>query len=1010
MTYHRNLRQTLTVLFVFFTAIGFVHVITLISPQALASHPVIRIHPVDVITPTDIADGDRLGTELVMPSDHRVIAGAWEKGDGVVYVFDASGDVWSQTARLTAPAAYTDTESFGATVSYGGGRLVVGAPDAGDNFRGDVFVYTDTGSTWVFDTHLPYPSDVDNWGDYFGNAVAATTDTIVASTENNAVHTYRRVGGTWTVAQTLTPTAATATLYGYGDSLTISSDGLTLVVGDHTDNHEGSNTGAAYVYSRPDTGSDWTFAQRLEAPDAVNGQVFGSAIDLGDNTLIIGAPGDNDVGAAYIFDYDTGSGQWVYADKISASDGNQYTYDQFGASVRIDGGRALVGASDTGSYQYGSTYLFERNVGGHAGWTQKAKFARSERNNLDRFGTEVALRGDIALASAGDGSASGTGDGLSRVYQYDLSATTDVSVSGEQYDDHWLPHYYQPGDLISYTLTIANRESLSTAHPSLAVHLPHTTGVGFASEATITPTQTGTGRWNVDLGPLVPPSPMTVVISGRVPSDLPAQRVEYTDTFTITAPLDRDTTNNTITLGNAAELPQASVPAGTLLVDESEGEAHVEVSLSESVRLSDTIVAYSTTPYSSKPATPDADYDAGSGTIRIPAGRQSISITIPLVDDAVEEHDEYFKVDLTPTDTVGAILCCVTERPVKILNDDTSPASIELQEPHVITVSEGYDEWVSFYARLTSQPSALVHATLDSSDETEIKYFVNTAFDEGRWHDYEAIRFRPEDDDLIDGDQRVSITVDVQSSDPRYTDIEPAVMTVIVQDDDYTTTEGDIVLSSAAATVVEGKTVAYDVSLSQQPTGTVEVAVTPGDAAVTANPATVTFGQLDWNTPQKVSLTAADNDVDQASYETVIEHSVSSADSRFQGATAPLTLTVNDDDTAGFTVQPDVIHTQPDTTEKYTLTLTSRPTAPVDVSLAGVGLVITPSQVSIAPGGWDLEHPVTVHATGSGTYTVTHSLTSDDSVYDSLTISDVIVQVQEKAVLTEDVFIPVVVR
>lgn len=69
-----------------------------------------------------------------------------------------------------------------------------------------------------------------------------------------------------------------------------------------------------------------------------------------------------------------------------------------------------------------------------------------------------------------------------------------------------------------------------------------------------------------------------------------------------------------------------------------------------------------------------------------------------------------------------------------------------------------------------------------------------------------------------------------------------------------------LVLSSAKVTVPENGTATFDVSLSQQPAGsvTVTVARTQGDADITVQDgATLSFTRVSWNTPQRVTLRAA---------------------------------------------------------------------------------------------------------------------------------------------------------
>ena len=124
---------------------------------------------------------------------------------------------------------------------------------------------------------------------------------------------------------------------------------------------------------------------------------------------IVGAPGDRDdgpdSGSTYLFDGQTG---WSQIAKLTASDAA--AVDRFGTSVAINGDLAIVGAplDDDGGPDSGSAYLFD----GSTGWSQIAEFTASDAGRSDEFGYSVAISDDLAIVGAwGDddgGSASGS--------------------------------------------------------------------------------------------------------------------------------------------------------------------------------------------------------------------------------------------------------------------------------------------------------------------------------------------------------------------------------------------------------------------------------------------------------------------------------------------------------------------------------------------------------------------------------------------------------------------------
>ena len=119
----------------------------------------------------------------------------------------------------------------------------------------------------------------------------------------------------------------------------------------------------AYVFTA--NGADWTEQASLVATDAAGAYNFGFAVALDGTTALVGAYTDwvnaQFSGSAYTFE---GSGaSWLQTRKFSAGDG-AYN-DQYGISVALDGGRAIIGAyqDDTvGGADAGSAYIYSEGV------------------------------------------------------------------------------------------------------------------------------------------------------------------------------------------------------------------------------------------------------------------------------------------------------------------------------------------------------------------------------------------------------------------------------------------------------------------------------------------------------------------------------------------------------------------------------------------------------------------------------------------------------------------------
>lgn len=242
--------------------------------------------------------------------------------------------------------------------------------------------------------------------DYFGNAVSISGDgnTVVVgagnesdsgTSQNGATYIFTRMGGNWTEhTKLLAFDKENETRF--GDSVSISNNGDTILVGAVGRNNNGvQNTRTAYVYNR--IGDVWTYQSKLIA-DVVSQASYGIAVSLsGDgNTALVGAGNDgifpNANGSVFVFR--RVQGFWIQSTKLLASDGANY--DNFGRSVSLsfDGGTALIGAdgtSDGSTLMNGAAYVFTRS--GEI-WTQQAKLFASDKESNSQFGWKVSISGD----------------------------------------------------------------------------------------------------------------------------------------------------------------------------------------------------------------------------------------------------------------------------------------------------------------------------------------------------------------------------------------------------------------------------------------------------------------------------------------------------------------------------------------------------------------------------------------------------------------------------------------
>ncbi|MBX0286910.1 FG-GAP repeat protein [Halomicroarcula sp. F28] len=327
--------------------------------------------------------GNGFGNSAALSSDgSTALIGATGDEDpngslaGSAYVFDSSGSSWSQQAKLAVDDGDAN-DQFGESValSSDGSTALIGADeDPRGEGAGSAYVFDSSGESWSQRAKLT--ADDGDESDGFGYSVALSSDGSTAlvgarDDENpnglsaGSAYIFDSSGESWSQRAKLTAGDGDMSDY-FGGSVTLSSDGSTALIGatgDEDPNGEGA--GSAYVFGS--SGGSWSQQAKLAADDGDIRDGFGGSVTLSSDgsTALIGAETDEDpngslAGSVYVFDGSGGS--WSQQAKLAAEDGDRG--DIFGWSVALssDGSTALIGANDDedpNGEQAGSAYVFE---------------------------------------------------------------------------------------------------------------------------------------------------------------------------------------------------------------------------------------------------------------------------------------------------------------------------------------------------------------------------------------------------------------------------------------------------------------------------------------------------------------------------------------------------------------------------------------------------------------------------------------------------------------------------
>ena len=166
--------------------------------------------------------------------------------------------------------------------------------------------------------------------------------------------------------------------------------------------------GAAYIYQK--FMGNWVFLQKIVASDRTQSDGFGWSVDIDRDRIVIGAWAADTLegssggpGAVYIFKKNT-SNVWIEEQKIISSD--LELGDHFGASVQISNGVIAVGAYLEEHDALGGNQL--SNCGSAyiftqsstGSWTQLQKITASDRTIGDFFSLSMSLHNDVLVCGS----------------------------------------------------------------------------------------------------------------------------------------------------------------------------------------------------------------------------------------------------------------------------------------------------------------------------------------------------------------------------------------------------------------------------------------------------------------------------------------------------------------------------------------------------------------------------------------------------------------------------------
>jgi hypothetical protein len=336
----------------------------------------------------------------------------------------------------------------GTSVAIFGDLAAVGAPDAGPNGAGEVYLYEKSGDNWrplpsinqPLHQDFPfqgYPDDVPgpgesgyedidgNGGDDFGQSVfisgfGSTYYLIVGAPGDDEEEPTAGAGYIFTISSGI---VSSSQKLSFPETLELSNRAIGTSVGIYWNasspnqslavlgapldsvSSQGTNSGSVAIFGY--NGASWSLVNsRVFPSDGDSFDRFGESVAVNENFVIVGAASarsDSGLNGGEVYIYSQGN--WTSGTKLSGllpAAISLSTSDLFGESVSIDGDFAIVGASgydDDGLSNSGGAFVFSRNPSTGV-WSFADSLIPADNGSLDRFGRAVSLSGNYAVIGA----------------------------------------------------------------------------------------------------------------------------------------------------------------------------------------------------------------------------------------------------------------------------------------------------------------------------------------------------------------------------------------------------------------------------------------------------------------------------------------------------------------------------------------------------------------------------------------------------------------------------------
>ncbi|MBC8479284.1 MAG: hypothetical protein H8D46_02370, partial [FCB group bacterium] len=312
----------------------------------------------------------------------------------------------SEPAQLFNINPHPEAE-MGTSVSNDGDYAIAGAPGAEDNssLAGSAFTYrkitSGSDSYWITEGELiPSYSHIN---DDFGQAVAVSGSLALVSapafdpggmSASGVVYAFERINGSWQETAQISGSNTDFSDY-FGSAIDL--DNQTAVIGGYNIDIPEINSGGVYFFEL--INETWIETAFFTCPTPDQEDQFGYSVSVDGDVAVVSArrdlEGSNEFGSAFV--YTRVSGEWVFRQRLEPVSNTAGRI--FGESVAVQDSLILVGAANNGidpsAKGKGILFAFEDGQ-----WEETAVFTAPDGQVQDDFARSVAFENNLIAIGA----------------------------------------------------------------------------------------------------------------------------------------------------------------------------------------------------------------------------------------------------------------------------------------------------------------------------------------------------------------------------------------------------------------------------------------------------------------------------------------------------------------------------------------------------------------------------------------------------------------------------------